>query len=212
MTPSRRSRAAWIASVATLALVTSATVHALRVHREGARALIACDEALGKGERSLAIAEARVAAETTPFASSAEGLRRLEGIADEAAARGDDRTSLAAWRAFRGAVLATRGPAALRDKAEAKLAERGARLAEKERLSSPDARVTETSIRRDLAGEKTPSAPASLLLGIGAIAFLGGALMFLRPGASRDGAGARRLWLGASIAGAVLCVLGAAIP
>lgn len=108
-----------VAVVASVLVVSS-----LRQLHVGARALLDCDIALGKGELVEAIAFARAAAEAwlpgSPYPSG--GYERLDRIASEAETRGDDAIATAAWRAMRAAASETRGlgvsTGAWRDKAD----------------------------------------------------------------------------------------------
>ena len=78
---------------------------------EGRRALAECEAALVRGDAIDAILAARVAAEARCPTCSApdEALAKLEQIAKNAEARGDDVTAFAAWRAERAALIAASG-------------------------------------------------------------------------------------------------------
>ncbi|HSO38899.1 MAG TPA: hypothetical protein VLT33_40495 [Labilithrix sp.] len=179
---------------------------------EGRRALVESDAALGRGDAVDAILAARVAAEARcpTCAAPEEALAKLEQIAKDAEARGDDATAFAAWRAVRAALLATSGFATTSDRrahAEVEVARFAHRLeaAAVAGGAPPTAAAAEDKLRAGLAASDAPSGTVFALVGIGGLVFLIGAARFARA----DKAGRGRTDLGLALAGAALAVAGA---
>jgi hypothetical protein len=109
----RTTRATRASALIAAALVLSVlAVAAAREASIGRSELAAANVATGRADWPAAIAHARAAAEAVAPGSSCpeEGLRRLEAIGHDAAARGDEETALLAYGAMRTAALATQSP------------------------------------------------------------------------------------------------------
>lgn len=203
-----RAVAAALALALTLVLAIAWTGRA----SEGRRALAESDAALLRGDAIDAILAARVAAEARCPAcgAPAEALAKLESIAKDAEARGDDATAFAAWRAVRAALLATSSFGTTSDRrahAEVEIARFVHRLDAAAAASGapPTAAAAEDKLRAGLAASDVPSGAVFALIGLGAVVFLMGAARFAT--ATRAGRG----WtdLGLALAGAALAAAGA---
>jgi hypothetical protein len=101
------ARFALLGLISVAFVVLAGGAHELTV---GARAIRESDEAFARGDLPAAIVHAHAAAEamvpTSPY--PARGYARLDAIARDAEARGDDPTAATAWRAMRSAAKATR--------------------------------------------------------------------------------------------------------
>ena len=179
---------------------------------EGRRALAECDAALARGDTMDAIFSARVAAEARCPTCTApqEGLGKLERIAKDAEARGDDATAFAAWNGVRAALLATASfgtTSERRTHAELEVARFAHRIdaAAVASGASPTPAAAEDRLRAALAASEIPGGPAFALVGLGGVVFLiaAGRLVMGRKSAR----GRTDLALGA--AGAILAVSGA---
>lgn len=206
MTAARRGAAA----IAIVALIVLAVAWAGR-SSEGRRALLDSDAALARSDTIDAILAARVAAEALCPGCSApgEGLGRLERIAKDAEARGDDATAFAAWRGVRAALLATSSFATSSDRrthAELEVARFAHRLdtAAVAAGSAATPAAAEDRLRAAQAASEIPGGPSFALVGLGGIVFLLAAARF-----AMDRQGARRTDLGLAAAGAGLAAAGA---
>jgi hypothetical protein len=196
-------------AVAIVAMVVLAIAWTGRSN-EGRRALLDCEAALGRSDTLDAILAARIAAEARCPTCEApdEGLAKLESIAKDAEARGDDATAFAAWRAERAALLARASFATSSDRrthAEVEVARFAHRIdaAAVAAGAPPTAAAAEDKLRLAMAISGVPGGPVFALVGLGAFAFLIGAARFAmtRHGKRRD--------LGIAFAGAAVAVLGA---
>jgi hypothetical protein len=199
-----------VALVAIIALATLAVAWAGRVS-EGRRALADADAALARGDTAEAILGARIAAEARCPACSApdEGFTRLEKIAKDAEARGDDATAFAAWRATRSALLATSvtsTSSARRTRADNEIARFAHRLdaAAVAAGALPTPAATEERVRATLTESDVPAGTTFALVGLGAIVFLAAAARFAFAKAERS-----RVDLGLAATGAAVAVAGA---
>jgi hypothetical protein len=203
-----RSRGA-IAVVTLLALVTLAIAWAGRA-AEGRRALVDADAALERGDLTEAILASRIAAEARCPGCGApdEGFAKLEKIARDAEARGDDTTAFAAWRATRAALLATAvtTASARRAHADAEIARFAHRLdaAAVAAGATPTPAASEERVRATLAESDVPGGATFALVGLGGVVFLVAAARFARAKAKASHAD-----LGLAIAGAALAAAGA---
>lgn len=199
------------AAVTLVAVIVLAIAWAGR-SSEGRRALVDSDAALARGDTLDAILAARVAAEARCPGCSApgEGLGRLERIAKDAEARGDDATAFAAWRAVRAALLATSSFGTSSDRrthAEVEVARFAHRLdaaAVASGASSTPA-AAEDRLRAALAASEIPGGPSFALVAFGGVVFLLAAGRFVM---GRRGARGRTD-LGLAAAGAAVAVAGA---
>ena len=171
-------------AVVLVTLIAVAIAWAGRVS-EGRRALADADSALERGELPDAILAARVAAEARcPGCSApAGGFSRLEKIAKDAEARGDDTTAFAAWRATRAALLATAvttSPSAQRLHADAEIARFAHRIdaAAVAAGATPTPAASEERVRAALAESDVPGAATFALVALGGLVFLGAAARF----------------------------------
>ena len=171
-------------TVALVALSVLAIAWAGRA-REGRAAIVDCEGALGRGDGLDAILAARSAAESRcPLCvAPEEGLSRLERMAADAEARGDDATAFAAWRATRAALLATSSfttTSARRAHAEVEVARLAHRLdaAAVAAGASPTPAAAEDRLRTTLAASDLPTGAAFALIGVGGVAFLMAASRF----------------------------------
>lgn len=146
---------------------------------EGSRAIAESDAAIERGDTARAITQARAAAQAVVPGSPypARGYERLETLARDAEARGDDATANTAWQAMRAAALSTRGLAV---KTEGWLALASESLA---RLSAQKNAATTTDAPRADRGEamlealhrtEPPPTLTFVLLAAGGAGFLGG--------------------------------------
>lgn len=175
----KAGRCAQGAIIVLAGVLVVATTYELRT---GAQAIDECDAALVRGDRTMAIARARAAAEAVVPASPypSRGYHRLESIAREAEARGDDEISSSAWAAMRAAALSTRGfgvrTAEWLDLANAGIARVGSAAwgAPDAAKLKTDVRPTEQAILESLHRQEPPTTTTFLLLAAGAAAFFGG--------------------------------------
>ena len=206
-----------IAGVAALVCLVAA-VAGIRQVGVGREALLDSDAAAARGDLAGAIARARDAAEAvvpgTPYSN--EGYARLEAIARGAEARGDERTTVAAWGAMRAATAATNeggeGGNAWVRLADDGIARAGSRPLVPGRPAGDNAWATQTGeihaseplLRASLARDDLPSPLVLTLLGLGALAFFAGCARLAV--AATDRAALRREWmaLAAAIGGAVI--------
>ena len=105
-----RARAAFLAALLLAGLAVVLSVVVARETSIGENEVAAADKDVAKGNWPAAIAHARSAAEAlTPTSPWPErGLRRLESIGRDAAARGDESTARLAYASMRTAALETR--------------------------------------------------------------------------------------------------------
>lgn len=208
-----RDERRYFGAVLVVALVVLATLAVAWAGRasEGRRALADADAALSRGDTADAILAARVAAEARcPACTAPEGgFARLEKIAKDAEARGDDATAFAAWRATRSALLATTvtgGTSSRRAHADNELARFAHRLdaAAVAAGAAPTPAATEERVRATLAENEVPSGTSFALVGVGGLVFLVAAARFAMAKAQRS-----RADLGLAAAGAVLAAAGA---
>jgi hypothetical protein len=176
----RRSRLS-VAVVSLVALVTVATIAVAWTGRaaEGRRALVEADAALARGDLTDAIFAARIAAEARCPGCTApdEGFARLEKIASDAEARGDDLTAFAAWRATRAALLATSvtsTSSARRAHADNEIARFAHRIdaAAVAAGATPTPAAAEDRVRAALNESDLPGGATFALLALGGVVFL----------------------------------------
>jgi hypothetical protein len=179
---------------------------------EGQRALVECDAALARGDTTDALLAARIAAEARcPGCSSPDaGLAKLERIAQDAEARGDDATAFAAWRGVRSALLASSSFSTGSDRrthAEVEIARFAHRLDAAAQASGATATpaAAEDRLRTTMAATEIPSGTSFALVGLGGLVFLIAAGRFA---IARNGARGR-LDLSLAAAGAAVAVAGA---
>lgn len=183
MTAERRTLA-----LAVVALSTATAVAWVGRVAEGRAALAESDAALARGETASAIHAARVAAlARCPTCDAPQGAYdRLERIAREAEAKGEDGTAFAAWGAVRAAALggAVLGGGTRRVQAEGELARLGQKIdATAAALGGAPAKAaSEERLRAALAqgGDALPSGGTFALIAVGAVAFAAGALRMAR--------------------------------
>jgi hypothetical protein len=182
-TASARSAAAAVVALAALVFVAAWIARV----SEGRRAIQGSDAAFARGDRVEAIVLARAAAEARcPSCSAPQtGCLRLERIAKDAEARGDDANAVAAWRAIRSATLASvvlDTSAAQRERADAEIARLEHRIdaAAAALGGAPSPAASEERLRASLTASTIPSAAVFALLSIGGAAFLLGATRFAR--------------------------------
>lgn len=201
------------AAIALVALVVLAIAW-IGLASEGKRALVECDAALARGELVDAILAARIAAEARCPTCSAteEGLGKLERIAKDAEARGDDSTAFAAWRGVRAALLGTSSFTATSERrthAEVEVARFAHRMdaAAVAAGASPTPAAAEDRLRAAMAVNELPSGTTFALVGLGGIAFLIAAIRFARgrlPGAGRADLALAAAGMAIAVAGALL--------
>jgi hypothetical protein len=176
----------------------------------GRRALADADAALARGDAVEAIFAARVAAEARCPGCRApdEGFARLEKVARDAEARGDDPTAFAAWRATRAALLGaavttTRTPR--RVHADNEIARFAHRLdaAQVAAGATPTLAATEEQLRATLTASEVPSGATFALVALGALLL---AVAAARLAVSQP---TRGLDLGLAAAGVALSAAGA---
>lgn len=195
--PETRPRRAWLvgagAALALTALVGAAASHEAE---EGARAMRASDAALAAKNPELAVAEAYLAAtHVAPLSPwSDRGYARLQTIADDAEARGDDDLAETAWHAIRSAEVATSGPLsgnpARRRRAELALGRIDARRMLVLAARTPGlARPSEGALAKAHGEDGAPRASTLVSLGGGSLLAVVCALALVRAG-SRGGRGA----------------------
>lgn len=178
---------------------------------EGRRALADADAAIARGDLVEAIFAARVAAEARCPGCGApdEGFARLEKVARDAEARGDDATAFAAWRAARAAVLATAVTTTTsprRTRADAEVARFAHRLdaAAVAAGASPTPAASEDRLRAALTETDLPGGATFALVGLGGLVFLVAGARFAMSKAARS-----RANLGLAVAGAAVATVGA---
>jgi hypothetical protein len=169
-----------------LALVVLVAAWVGRVS-EGRRSVEACEAALQRGDRVEAIVLARAAAESRcPWCAAPElGYARLEAIAKDGESRGDAATAVAAWRAVRAAALGTSvlgSSSARRERAETEIARIEHRIdaASTAAGGTPSPAASEERLRAALATNSVPSGTVFLLLTLGGVLFVLGAVRFVR--------------------------------
>ena len=208
--PARSRMTIALALVLGIALVTLGMTWRARV-AEGRKAIADADAALGRGDLIDAVLAARIAAEARCPGCTApdEGFARLERIAREAEARGDDTTAFAAWRAERAALLATATMSTSSERrrhADAEVARFGHRIdaAAVAAGASPTAAATEERLRATLTESDVPGGFTYALIGLGGVVFLVAASRFATHAR-------RRTDLGFAAAGLAVAVCGAAL-
>ncbi len=174
---------------ALLALLLFASLHEAQ---EGAQAMRASDAALAAKNPELAIAEAyQAAARVAPLSPWSErGFARLQAIAEDAEARGDDELAQTAWHAVRSAEVTTQGPLSgnpgRRRRAEVALGRIDARRMLVLAARSPGlaglAREGESALGRAHGQDATPATGGLLLLGLGAVLSMTAAAVLVRSG------------------------------
>jgi hypothetical protein len=206
----RRAPAVAAAAIAVVILVAVGIAWAGRV-AEGRRALADADSALERGDTTEAIFAARIAGEARCPGCTApdEGFARLEKIARDAEARGDDTTAFAAWRATRAALLATAVTSADGDRrlhADHEIARFAHRLdaAAVAAGALPTPAAAEDRVRAVLAESDVPGAATFALIGLGGIVFLAAGARFAAARATR-----RMTDLGLAVVGAAVAAAGA---
>jgi hypothetical protein len=166
--------------VASAALAFAAVVAILTVRevRIGARAMSDSDAALAHHDAPAALEAAHDAAEAyapgNPYARA--GFARLETIARDAEAHGDERTATAAWGAMRAAATATSGLFVSTESWRAMADDGVAHFSAHPNDVPAETRAPESVIRASLARDDVPSSVALLVLASGALAFFAGAL------------------------------------
>jgi hypothetical protein len=175
---------------------------------EGKRALADADGALLRGDVTDAILAARTAAEARcpGCAAPDQGFAKLEKIARDAEARGDDATAFAAWRATRAALLATTvtgSSSARRAHADVEVARFAHRLdaAAVAAGAAPTPAAAEDKLRAGMNESELPSGMTFGLIGLGTIVFLFGAVRFVMS--------KKRVELGAALAGGLTATIAA---
>ena len=183
---------------------------------EGRRALADSDAALSRGDTTDAILSARIAAEARcPSCSAPEqGFAKLEKIARDAEARGDDTTAFAAWRATRAALLATSvngTTSAQRQHADVEIARFAHRIdaAAAAAGAAPTPAAAEDRLRAALAENDIPSGTTIALVSLGGLVFLAAAARFAMATLDKAGARASLAPLAVAAAGAALAAAGA---
>ena len=178
---------------------------------EGRRALADADAALARGDLTEAILSARVAAEARCPSCSApdEGFARLEKIARDAEARGDDATAFAAWRATHAALLATAvtmtaSPQRVRADAEVARFAHRIEAASVAAGGNPTPAASEARLRATLAENDLPGGLTFGLVGLGGIVFLAAGARYALSKAAR-----RTADLGLAVLGAAVATVGA---
>lgn len=178
---------------------------------EGRRALVDADAALARGDLVEAVHFARAAAEARCPACGApdEGFARLEKIARDAEARGDDGTAFASWRAARAALLATvvlETSSPRRVHADAEVARFAHRIdvAAVAAGANPTLAASEERLRAVLTESDVPGGVAFALIGFGGLVFLASGARFAASRAARSTAD-----LGLAVTGAAVATIGA---
>lgn len=208
MTSIGRARA--LLAVALVSLVAIGVAWAGRI-AEGRRALADADSALERGDATEAILAARIAGEARCPGCTApdEGFARLEKIARDAEARGDDATAFAAWRATRAALLATAVASTTstrRAHADAEIARFAHRIdaAAVAAGATPTPAAAEDRVRAALTESDVPGAATFALIGLGGIVFLAASARFAASKTKRS-----VTELGLALAGAAVAAAGA---
>ncbi|MDB5216395.1 MAG: hypothetical protein JWO86_4322 [Myxococcaceae bacterium] len=208
MTSIGRARA--LLAVALVSLVAIGVAWAGRI-AEGRRALAEADSALERGDVTEAILAARIAGEARCPGCTApdEGFARLEKIARDAEARGDDATAFAAWRATRAALLATAVASTTstrRAHADAEIARFAHRIdaAAVAAGATPTPAAAEDRVRAALNESDVPGAATFALIGLGGIVFLAAGARFATSKTKRS-----VTELGLALAGAAVAAAGA---
>ena len=199
-----------ILAVALVTLLALAVAWAGRA-AEGRRALVDADAALARGDLLEAILSSRIAAEARCPGCGApdEGFARLEKIARDAEARGDDATAFAAWRAARAALLTTAvssTASARRVHADAEVARFAHRIdaAAVAAGANPTPAASEERLRATLSETDLPGGATFALVGLGGLVFLVAGARFAMSKAARSTAD-----LGLAVAGAAVATVGA---
>jgi hypothetical protein len=203
-------RARALLAVALVSLVAIGVAWAGRI-AEGRRALADADSALERGDATEAILAARIAGEARCPGCTApdEGFARLEKIARDAEARGDDATAFAAWRATRAALLATAVASTTstrRAHADAEIARFAHRIdaAAVAAGATPTPAAAEDRVRAALTESDVPGAATFALIGLGGIVFLAAGARFATSKTKRS-----VTELGLALAGAAIAAAGA---
>jgi hypothetical protein len=204
------SRTRALIAVALVTLVAVGIAWAGRV-AEGRRALADADSALERGDTTEAILFARIAGEARCPGCSApdEGFARLEKIARDAEARGDDTTAFAAWRATRAALLATAvtsSASTRRLHADAEISRFAHRLdaAAVAAGATPTPAAAEERVRAALSEGDVPGAATFALVGLGGLVFLVAGARFAAAKTKRN-----VTELGLALGGAAVAATGA---
>jgi hypothetical protein len=158
-------------ALAALSAALVLTVLAIRQASIGRDAVAAADAASARSDWPEAVAQARTAAEAISPASPwpERGLRRLEAIAHDAEARGDDATALLAYGAMRTATLETRAAGSTGDRWRRAADEGVARVAASSK-AMPRARPA--VVADALRGDASPSIARITALALSAAATL----------------------------------------
>lgn len=177
---------------------------------DGRKALEQSNAALIRGDRIDAIVFARAAAEARcPWCSAPEnGYAKLYAIARDAEAKADDQGAIAAWRAVRAASLSAtwvERSEPRRERADAEIARLGHRIDVLAGAGGGGASpaASEDKLRAVLAPNPLPSTWVFVVLGVGAVLLLAGAMRSVRT------LGAANLAI--AVTGAVVAVLGVAL-
>lgn len=199
-----------IALVALVALVTLGVAWMGRIS-EGRRALADADAALSRNDTAEAISSSRIAAEARcPGCTAPEaGFAKLEKIAHDAEARGDDANAVAAWRATRAALLATAlvsTTSERRTHADNEIARFAHRIdaAAVAAGGRPTPAAAEDRVRAALTETDVPGGTTFAIVGVGGVVFLLAAARVIAGSATRA-----RTDLGLAAAGAALAAVGA---
>ncbi len=178
---------------------------------EGRRALVDADGALARGDLPEAVHFARVAAEARCPGCGApdEGFARLEKIARDAEARGDDATAFASWRAARAAILATvvvGTSSPRRAHADAEVARFAHRIdaAAVAAGANPTPAASEERLRAVLTETDVPGGLTFAIVGLGGFVFLACGARFALAKAARS-----TVDLGLAVTGAAVATVGA---
>lgn len=199
----------WIALVTLVTLVTLGVAWMGRIS-EGRRALADADAALSRNDVAEAILSSRIAAEARcPGCTAPEaGFAKLEKIARDAEARGDDASAVAAWRATRAALLATTlvsTTSERRTHADLEIARFAHRIdaAAVAAGASPTPAAAEVRVRAALTETDVPGGTTFAIVGLGGVVFLVAAARIIARSAKRG-----RTDLGLAAAGAALAAAG----
>jgi hypothetical protein len=178
---------------------------------EGRNAIASADAALARGDLTEAIFYARIAAEARCPSCGApdEGFARLETIARDAEARGDDATAFAAWRAAHAAILTTAVTTAAsprRTRADAEVSRFAHRIeaASVAAGANPTPAAAEPRLREAFAASPMPSGLTFGLVSLGGLVFLAAGARYALSKAVR-----RTADLGLAVLGAAVATVGA---
>jgi uncharacterized protein CbrC (UPF0167 family) len=154
---------------------------------DGRKSLADCDAAMIRGDRVEAIVYARAAAEARcPWCSApANGYAKLYAIAREAESKSDDLTALTAWRAVRAASLSAtwfEPTEPRRERADAEIARLSHRVDVMNATAASNASpaANEEKLREVLAPNPLPSTWVFVVLSVGGVLLLVGAMRSVR--------------------------------